>query len=138
MVIGCLVSPLLDNPKFGGIFKYIQEFQGFVTPGILAVFVFGLINRRAKGAVGVVGLLLNPVLYGMLKWLRPSIAFLDRMSICFFSVLVVMAIMALFMKHDEDVKFETNTGMDLTTSKGALGWGVIVCIMTLVLYGIFW
>ena len=24
-----------------GIFKFIQEFQGFISPGILAVFVFG-------------------------------------------------------------------------------------------------
>jgi SSS family solute:Na+ symporter len=138
MVIGCVVSPLLANPEFGGIFKYIQEFQGFVTPGILAVFVFGLINRRAKGITGVIGLLMNPVLYYAIKKLQPSIAFLDRMAICFFAILIAMAIIGFFVKYDEDVKFETNTGMDLTTSKGALGWGIVVCIMTLVLYGMFW
>ncbi len=51
VVIGCIMSPLLDNPAFGGIFKYIQEFQGFISPGILAVFVFGLLVHRAPGAV---------------------------------------------------------------------------------------
>jgi SSS family solute:Na+ symporter len=138
MVIGCVVSPLLANPKFGGIFKYIQEFQGFVTPGILAVFVFGLINRRAKGITGVVGLLLNPALYWLIMKTRPSIAFLDRMAICFFAVLAAMTIIGLVVKHDEPVKFESNTGMDLTTSKGALGWGILVCIATLALYALFW
>ena len=29
VVIGCLIAPVLGNPRFGGIFKYIQEFQGF-------------------------------------------------------------------------------------------------------------
>lgn len=138
MVIGCVVSPLLANPEFGGIFKYIQEFQGFVTPGILAVFVFGLINRRAKGITGVVGLLLNPALYWGIKHFFPSIAFLDRMAICFFTVLVAMTVIGLIARHDKPVQFESGTDMDLTTSKGALGWGILVCIATGVLYMIFW
>jgi SSS family solute:Na+ symporter len=138
MVIGCVVSPLLANPKFGGIFKYIQEFQGFVTPGILAVFVFGLINRRAKGITGVVGLPLNPALYWLIMKFYPSVAFLDRMAICFFVVLAAMTVIGLVFRHEEPVKFESNTGMDLTTSKGALGWGLLVCAATLALYFIFW
>ena len=98
MIIGCVVSPLLANPKFGGIFKYIQEFQGYASPGILAVFVFGLINRTSKGFVGVVGLVLNPILYGIIAFGFKSIAFLDRMAICFFVVLTVMTVLGLMFK----------------------------------------
>lgn len=56
-VLGCLIAPNLD--KFGSIFKYIQMFQGYASPGILAVFVFGILNRRGPGICGVVGLLLT-------------------------------------------------------------------------------
>ncbi|MCK5000706.1 MAG: sodium/solute symporter, partial [Anaerohalosphaera sp.] len=56
-VIGCLIAPMLDDPKFGGIFKYIQEFQGYISPGILAVFVFGLLVKKAPPVAGVVGLI---------------------------------------------------------------------------------
>jgi SSS family solute:Na+ symporter len=137
VVIGCVVSPLLANPKFGGIFKYIQEFQGYVSPGILAVFVFGLINRRAKGVAGVVGLLINPVLYYLIARFFPDVAFLDRMAICFFAVLVIMTVIGLVAKHEQPVEFEHNTTMDLTSSKGAKLWGVVVVVVTLILYAIF-
>ena len=137
VVIGCVVSPLLADPRFGGIFKYIQEFQGYVSPGILAVFVFGLINRRAKGVVGVVGLLANPVLYFLIHRFFPSVAFLDRMAYCFFTVLIIMSILGLFLKHDEPVEFEHNTSMDLTSSGGAKFWGMAVVLVTLALYWIF-
>jgi SSS family solute:Na+ symporter len=137
VVIGCVVSPLLANPQFGGIFKYIQEFQGYVSPGILAVFVFGLINRRAKGIAGVTGLLVNPALYYIIARNYPQIAFLDRMAICFFSVLVIMSVIGLFAKHAQPVEFEHNTNMDLTSSKGAKMWGIIVILVTLLLYWIF-
>jgi hypothetical protein len=38
----------------------------------------------------------------------------------------------------EKVVFETKTDMDLTSSKPALIFGVVVCIMTVALYVIFW
>jgi len=88
-VIGCVISPLLDNPAFGGIFTYIQEFQGFISPGILAVFVFGLLVPRAPAICGPLGLVLNPPVYGILKLLLPSLAFLDRMAVCFFVVIAL-------------------------------------------------
>ena len=71
-VVGCIMSPLLDNPAFGGIFKYIQEFQGFISPGILAVFVFGLLVHKAPAMCGVVGLVVNPIVYGILKVVGPE------------------------------------------------------------------
>ncbi|MFB3077002.1 MAG: SLC5 family protein, partial [Lysobacterales bacterium] len=39
VVIVCLIAPSLGTPRFHGIFTYIQEFQGYISPGILAAFV---------------------------------------------------------------------------------------------------
>lgn len=134
-LVGCLVAPLLD--KFGSIFAYIQEFQGFASPGILAVFVFGLISRRAPGFTGVVGLLLNPLLYGILKFAAPGLSFLDRMAVCFFAVVAVMSLIRLAKPLAEPVVFRTNTNMDLTASAGSKTAGWFVVGATLVLYVIF-
>ena len=137
VVIGCVVAPLLDDPKFGGIFTYIQEFQGYVSPGILAVFVFGLINRRAGGITGVVGLLANPVLYFMLKQFCPQIDFLNRMAICLGVILTIMFIVGLFFRLDKPVVFKSNTTMNLESSKGAKLVGIGVVVATAILYIIF-
>jgi SSS family solute:Na+ symporter len=64
VLIACLIAPILDNPGFGGIFTFIQEFQGFISPGILALFLFGVLVHKAPRACGTVALLLNPILYG--------------------------------------------------------------------------
>lgn len=137
VVIGCVVAPLLDDPKFGGIFNYIQEFQGYVSPGVLAVFIFGLLNRTAAGMTGVVGLLLNPVLYFVLKTKMPQLDFLNRMAVCMVIVLAVMAVMGQVRKLPKPVEFHSNTHLNLETSKGARIGGIAVVIVTAILYVIF-
>ncbi len=134
-VIGCLLSPNLD--KFGSIFTYIQEFQGYASPGILAVFVFGLLSRRAPGYTGVVGLLLNPALYFILATFVPSLNFLNRMAVCFGTVMAVMWIIRMLNPLDQPVVFQTNTRLNLTASAGSKTAGIVVVVLTLVLYVIF-
>lgn len=95
VLIGCLIAPLLGDPRFMGIFTYIQEFQGYISPGILGVFVFGMIFKRAPAIAGVTGLILTVPVYGFLHWQFGEIAFLNRMAITFFVVLLVMLLMTL-------------------------------------------
>jgi len=138
VIIGCLISPLLGNPNFGGIFKYIQEFQGFISPGILAVFVFGLLVKRAPGICGVVGLLINPLMYGLLKLVAPSLAFLDRMALSFVCVLLVMGAITALRPMASAFELPTKTRIELVSSRLARYGGVAVVIATVVLYVIFW
>ena len=136
--IAMLIAPRLDNPKFGGIFTFIQEFQGFISPGILAIFLFGVLVHRAPRACGTVGLLINPVLYGALKVLAPGIAFLNRMAICFFVILAVLAIMTLVRPLRVPVTLPVNETMDMRTDPRTMAFGGVVILLTLILYAVFW
>ena len=138
VVIGALIAPLLGNPKFGGVFTYIQEFQGFISPGILAVFVFGLVVRKAPSICGPVGLLANPVMYGILKLAMPSLAFLDRMALSFGLVLLLMAVITMIKPRRDPIQLPTRTTIALETSSVAKVAGIVVVIVTLVLYAVFW
>ncbi len=99
--------------------------------------MFGLINRRAPGVSGVVGLLLNPVLYAGMAFFAPDIAFLDRMAICFFTVMAVMWLIGVVKPLPQPVEFKTNTRLNLETSRGAKIAGVVVVVVTVILYIIF-
>jgi SSS family solute:Na+ symporter len=139
-VAGCVLAPLLDS--FGSIFKYIQEFQGYISPGILAVFVFGLLNRRAPGGAGVAGLLLSPVLYALLSfgpgWMGlPGIAFLNRMAVCFFAIMGVMWVIGLANPLEKPVEFRANNSVALESSRGAKILGGAVIALVAVLYVLF-
>jgi SSS family solute:Na+ symporter len=138
VLIAMIIAPSLDNPRFGGIFTFIQEFQGFISPGILAIFVFGLLVHRAPRVCGTVGLLLNPALYGALKVAAPQVAFLDRMAICFAAVLAVLAVITLLKPMQRPVDLPVNASMDMRVDCGTKVLGGFVVVLTLLLYVIYW
>jgi SSS family solute:Na+ symporter len=138
VLIAMIIAPFLGRPEFGGIFTFIQEFQGFISPGILAIFLFGLLVHRAPRSVGTVGLILNPILYGILKYAAPQIAFLDRMAICFFAVVAVLTVMTLARPLEKPVVLPVNEKMNIEASKGAKVFGVFVVCLTVALYVVFW
>ncbi|WP_404310805.1 sodium:solute symporter family transporter [Neorhodopirellula lusitana] len=148
VILAGIVAPKLDN--FESIFAYIQEFQGFISPGILAVFIFGFFSPRTPRYFGAVGIGLNVVAYGAFKWLigpimvengwwyADQIAFLDRMAICFFIVLLAGIILTLVKPMKIPVVLPVNDKIELETSPGAKIVGIGVVLATIALYGIFW
>ena len=137
-LIAVLLAPQLGNPQISNsIFTIIQEGQGFISPGILAIFVFGLIVRRAPHVCGVVGLLTNMVAYGVLKFSVPGLQFLNRMAVCFALCLAVMAVITLVRPLPQPVQFKQNTTISLETSRTAKIAGAVVVVITLLLYFIF-
>lgn len=148
VLLAALVAPALDN--FTSIFAYIQEFQGFISPGILAVFIFGFFSPRTPRYFGAVGIGLNVISYGAFKWLigpwivtngwwyAEQIAFLDRMAICFFIVLLAGVILTLVKPMEKPVEMPVNDVIVLESSKGAQICGALVVVATIALYAIFW
>ena len=62
--------------KFEGVFNYIQEIWGFISPGIVAAFLGGLALKRAPTLAGKVALLLGPILYACCrapKWIMEAL-----------------------------------------------------------------
>lgn len=137
VTIAVAIAPSLDSPSFGGIFTFIQEFQGFISPGILAIFLFGLLVKKAPRVVGTVGLVLNPILYGTFKVVLPSVSFLNRMALCFGIVLVTLTVITALKPLTTPVTLPINDKMNLATSKSTKLFGAIVIVLTVLLYIIF-
>ncbi len=139
VIIGCFIAPQLGNPKFQGIFNYIQEFQGFVSPGILAAFIVGLASRKAPPLAGVVALVASPVIYGILYFTAGHIAFLNRIAITFGVILALMMVITMIKPLSEPKKMpEREDFKDITLKRDILIFGIGVIVVTLVLYAIFW
>jgi SSS family solute:Na+ symporter len=136
--IAVFLAPQLGNPKISNsIFTIIQEGQGFISPGILAVFVFGLTVRKAPPVCGVVGLLTNVAAYGLLKLFVPGLQFLNRMALCFALCLAVMTVITVLKPLAQPIQFKQNTAIVLESSNTAKYAGWIVVIITLLLYYLF-
>lgn len=138
VVIGCLIAPLLGDPKFKGLFNYIQEFQGYISPGILAAFLFGIIVKKAPAAAGVAALVLSPFLYGILAYAFPNLAFLNRMAVTFGVIVAVMGLITFLRPLAEPKELPVRADMDMTQSPLAKRLGLGVVAITIVLYILFW
>ena len=148
VVLAGLVAPALDN--FTSIFAYIQEFQGFISPGILAVFIFGFFSPKTPRYFGAVGIGTNVVSYAAFKWfLGPwiagngwwyaeQIAFLDRMAICFFIVIATGLTLTWLKPMPSPVVLPENDQIELKSSPGAKVVGAGVIVATIALYAMFW
>lgn len=148
VVLAGLVAPKLDS--FTSIYAYIQEFQGFISPGILAVFILGFFSPRTPRYFGALGIGINVVAYPAMKWTigpwmvehgwwySDQMAFLDRMAICFFVVLLSGLLVTLLNPMRQPVEMPVNNQIELNDSKGAKLVGLGVIITTIALYVVFW
>ncbi len=143
-VIATVIAPFLDNPAFGGIFTFIQEFQGFLSPGVLAVFLFGFFVPKCPRIFGWLGILLGAVFYASFKWITflgaTDQSFLNRMGFSFIAVCVVGLILTIInhVKGGEAVVLTDKGVIEMKTSTRAKVFGWAVIALTIILYIIFW
>jgi SSS family solute:Na+ symporter len=139
VLVGCLVAPQLGDPKFKGIFHYIQDFQGFISPGILAAFVFGLIFKRTPSSAAVAALILNVPVYGILhlKYFD-NIVFLNKMAITFGILILAMAAVTVLKPLREPKVLPSRGGIDMKPAGSIVWLGLALIAVTVALYIIFW
>jgi SSS family solute:Na+ symporter len=139
VLVGCLIAPQLMDPKFKGIFHYIQDFQGFISPGILAAFVFGIIFKRAPPSAAITALILNVPVYGILhlKYFE-NIVFLNKMAITFGILILTMAILTALKPLARPKVLPSRGGIDMKPEASVVWLGLAVIAVTVVLYIIFW
>lgn len=141
VVAGCLVGSQLGKLS-AGVFQFIQEFQGFVTVGVLATFMYGFFVKRSPPAAAVAGLLLNPIVYGVLYALNETdvleIAFLNRIAITFIVIVLVMAGVTCARPMDKPRKMPSNVNFDMTPSPLVHWIGASIIAITVGLYVVFW
>ncbi len=138
VIIGCFIAPQLANPKFKGIFHYIQEFQGYISPGILAAFVFGFIVKKTPASAGVTALLLTVPVYGFLQWQYSDIAFLNRMAITFAIVIFSMTVITIVNPLQKSKEMPVQENFDMRPAPSVVWLGSAVIAAVIIFYIVFW
>jgi SSS family solute:Na+ symporter len=135
-VIACLWAPAIS--RFEGVFTYIQTVWGFITPGIVAAFLFGMVVKKAPPAAAIGAMLMGVPLYGLLLWQLPQAAFLHHMAITFVVQIVYMSLVTRAQPLSEPVTLPDTGQVDTTPMKGSFALGSVVIAATVMLYVIFW
>ena len=87
VAVGALLIALVAvEPLLGGLdqaFQYIQEYSGFIYPGIIVVFGLGLLWKRASSTAAVWTAILTIPMGILFKILLPNVAFQFRAGYIF-------------------------------------------------------
>jgi SSS family solute:Na+ symporter len=144
MVIAAIVAPALKS--LDQAYQFIQEYVGFFSPGVLAVFLLGLFWKKTTAAAGLAGALLTVPISTVLKFLPvwtngavPDYPFLDRMTITFFAIVIIMIVISLAKpKPANDMHVIEMDRSMFKVSPGFIIGSVIICGILAALYTVFW
>ncbi|MCW4463835.1 sodium/sugar symporter [Sphingomonas sp. BT-65] len=148
-VVATLLAIFTARPLLGSLdqaFQYIQEFSGFVTPGITVIFLLGLFWPRATEAGALTGAVAS-VLLSFLFWFPAdqggiaalnAVPFMNRMLIVFFISLALAVVVSLARPARADSNRITMQGVSFGTTTGFNVAGVIVILILIALYATWW
>ena len=97
-----LMALIAVYPIMGGAdqaFQVIQEYSGFVYPGIVVIFGLGLLWKRASGAAAVVAAIGTFAFSIFFKFALPDVPFLLRMGYVFICLVILFFGISLNSKN---------------------------------------
>jgi len=127
-----VIALIAVYPIMGGAdqaFQIIQEYSGFVYPGIVVIFSLGLLWKRSSGVAAIVtaiGTFLFSVLF---KLIMPNTPFLIRMGYVFFVLVILFVSLSLLSKNTVPAK-----PLDEHTIKTQLKWSSILFASSIICY----
>lgn len=137
MIIAMLVAqPLLG--QFDQAFQYIQEFTGFFTPGVCALFLMGIFWSKTTSNAALAMALGSAALSIALKLWWPELPFIDRVGLVFILCIVLGALVSRVQgaePHPDAIKYgDVNTRTSGGFNLAALG----IVLMLAGLYATWW
>jgi len=143
ITIAGFVAPALKT--LDQAYQFIQEYVGFISPGVLAIFLMGFFWKRTTAAAAMAGALLTIPVSAILKFLPvwtngwfPDYPFLDRMSITFGLIIFIMVIMSLLKPEVNPKRIMEVDAKMFKVNPGFIFGSVIIIGILIALYTVFW
>lgn len=136
-VIAAIVAPALG--QLDQAFQFIQEYTGFISPGVFAIFFFGVFWKKTTSNAALTGAALSIPLSVVLKIAFPDLPFLDRMGVVFLVLAALMIAISLIEGKGKDHPNSIEITKDLfKTSTGFKIGAFIITGIIAALYIVFW
>ncbi|GAA0564731.1 sodium:solute symporter family transporter [Rhizomicrobium electricum] len=132
IVAMAVASPLLGHTDQA--FQYIQEFTGFLTPGVIVIFVLGMFWPRTTetGALlAAAGTVIASTAYALFL---PQMPFMIRMGHVFLICLTLAVGGSLATKPKRETAIDLS-GIDYSTSHG---YNIAAGAIAVILAGLYW
>ena len=136
-IIAMLIAPSLG--VLDQALQFIQEYTGFVSPAVVALFLVGIFWKRATADAALWAAVVAIPLSVIFKFFTPELPFLDGMGLVFVILVLIMVVITLRDPQSKDNPKAIHIERDLfrTDFKFKIGAIGILGILA-ALYAIFW
>jgi len=137
MAIATFIAPQLRVLEQA--YQFIQEYSSFITPGVFAIFFFGMFWKRTTSLAAMTAALLTIPLSVLFKLWLEHIPFLDRMGYIFLILCAIIVGLSLAdpKSRNNPKALEIDAAM-FTPSKGFVYVALLICGILAALYTVFW
>jgi SSS family solute:Na+ symporter len=136
-----IIAVAAAKPLLGSLdqaFQFIQEFTGFITPGVCAIFLFGLFWKRTTSNAALWGVGLSiPVSFAFMIFL-PGVPFMNRWGYVFLilaGIMITISLLESKTNHPKAIILEKGI---FKTTPAFKFWAIILTGILAALYTIFW
>ncbi|WP_215223329.1 sodium/sugar symporter [Echinicola shivajiensis] len=136
-VIAAIVAPQLR--QLDQAFQYIQEYTGFVSPGVFAIFIFGFFWKKTTSNAALTAAVLTIPLSAAFKFITPNLPFIDRMGVVFLVLSALIIAISLIEGKGQDSEKAITVDKELFASSTSFKIGaILICGILAALYTVFW
>lgn len=137
LIVGVIMAPALSS--LDQVFQFIQEYTGYISPGILAIFLFGLFWKKTTTTGALAAVFASIPLSMLFVYAFPDMPFIDRMGYSFLILAALIIGISLFTANesDESKGIELEQGIFKTDTIFNLASLLIIGLLAAI-YAIFW
>ena len=128
-ILALIIALVSAAPLLGELdqaFQYIQEYSGFLYPGIAIVFGLGLLWKRASGTAAIWTTILTIPLGILFKFIFPNVPFQFRAGYVFMILLILFVTISLNSKKVIPSQSILKAAQDLMKRWGYIMGGVAI------------
>ena len=135
LVIAVTIAPQLRN--LDQAFQFIQDFTGYVTPGVVAIFLAGLFWKRATANSALIAILTIPLSFGF-DLIFTSMPFMNRVGLAFLILCSVIILVTMSERKGISSKaIKLDKSIFHTGSTFNISFILVIAILA-VIYIVFW
>ncbi len=140
-IVALALAVVTAKPLLGHVdqaFQYIQDYTGFFSPGIVAIFLLGMFWKRTTETAALVAAAGSVALSLICRLYFPEVAFLNRMALVFLICLALAVVVTMTQKRKPQSSTIDISNIDYSTSATFNIASLVVLSVLVAFYAIWW
>lgn len=140
-VAAMIIAVIAARPFLGGFesaFQTVQEYTGFIAPGVVAVFLMGMFMQSTNSAGAFTALIISVVVSLGFKFGLPDFSFVNRIWVVFLLCVGLGWVVSRVTEKPAESRLVRLGDVSFNTSRSFNINAIIIGIILVLTYVIFW